>query len=60
MGFTVPNRLHHDQRVPSVEAAGDICDIDHREEFEIGTASPVAILYVVHVNYVDLANTGRG
>lgn len=44
MRFAVPDRLHHDQRITAVEATGDVGDIDHGKQLEVGTACPVAVL----------------
>lgn len=47
MGFAVADGVHHDQGVATVEATGDIGDIDHGEELEVGPEGPVAVLYTI-------------
>lgn len=47
VGFAVADGVHHDQGVAAVEAAGDVGDIDHGEELEVGSEGPVAVLFTI-------------
>ena len=51
VGFALPNRFHHDERVSRVEATCYVGNVDEGVELSVWTAFEVAIAFAqVHVD----------